>query len=192
VRYWLLSILPVLTWGSVPAGAGEPVAFTGEVIRVYVAADRVRVEGTYFFTNRTEATRSQPVIYPLPVDPLHPFPHEITVFAAGETLAATKDGHNVRFFLTLPPGRETSFVVDYEQLCLDSTACYIVTTTGTWRRPIDRAEFEIYVPEEIVLGEVTYAADATVARGKTLVYRFARRGFTPDRDLCLSWHRRGN
>jgi hypothetical protein len=167
--------------------AQGPVSFDREVIRVFLSEESIRVEGTYVFTTSAPRGGRQALHYPFPVDSLHPFPDIIAVRSGEDTLRFSRAGDGVRFTISLPPNRETTFDVDYEQRCLQPHGCYILTTTAAWERPLKRADFEVHVPDAIRLVSSTYDMEEMRGGEGGRVYTFSRTEFMPDTDLCLSW-----
>jgi hypothetical protein len=165
------------------------VRFEREFIRVVVKANGIRVEGTYVFANDSPAPLAAPLFYPLPVDSLHPWPTSIGVYSAdGEEVEFSRsrpDG--VRFRVELPAGGHGSVRVVYEQPSLDGSACYILTTTSAWHRPLERADFEIVVPAGVEIESMAYEADDVVVRENDRVYILTREQFMPAKDLCMRW-----
>ncbi|MDH3197094.1 MAG: hypothetical protein OEO21_02535 [Candidatus Krumholzibacteria bacterium] len=187
-RVFLLSaLLCGLVVCRVDTALAQAVTFVRERIRVFVEPSAIAVDGTYYFT--TTASEPHPVglYYPLPVDSLHPFPDSIRVVCEGDTLVHRRVRDGAAFTVELAPERLTAVIVGYRQMCRDSSGCYILTSTSAWRLPLERADFEIYVPPGIELLSLTYDAQATVRDDGVTVYRFSREQFRPDRELCMRW-----
>ena len=174
---------------ALPLSAQRPLSFDRECIRIFIEDGRVRVEGTYFFFNHTDVARSQPVLYPFPVDSLHAYPDWVAVTSSSDSLAFTRRGNSIQFFVGLSAMGESAFTVTYEQRCFEPSACYIVTTTAGWHRPLKQADFEIHVPDRFTLDSINYDLDDERVEVGERVYRFSRMDFLPERDVCLRWRR---
>ena len=166
------------------------VVFEREHIKMMVNAAGIRVEGLYIFTNNGSAPHHQGLFYPFPVDSLHPEIEDIAVTVEGDTIAFQRVGDGVGFFIDIPSRASLSFVVSYEQNSLDSSACYILTTTTAWERPLERAAFEIHVPGHLKLQWVSYDVDSESESRGTTIYEFVREDFMPEKDLCVRWRSR--
>jgi hypothetical protein len=195
---WLL--LPGVILGAAaaiavgPPAAGEApiqpgMRFEREHIRLWVQPAGVRVDGTYHFRNEFSTARVVPLLYPFPVDASHPWPTRIVVSSAtGDTLPFSRPCSDaILLRVEMPAGGVGSIRVVYDQPSLDGTACYILTTTRVWERPLDRADFEIHIPSGIELESIAYDVDEMVERPTERVYLFRREGFMPTQDLCVSW-----
>jgi len=185
----LLAALAAQVASAQPEVREPEVRFEREFIRIAVKADGIRVEGTYVFKNDSPTPRVAPLFYPLPVDSLHPWPTFIGVYSAdGEEVEFSQprpDG--VLFRVELAAAGHGRVRVVYEQPSFDRSACYILTTTSAWRRPLERADFEIVVPADIEIESLTYEADDLVVRENERVYVITREQFMPAKDMCMRW-----
>lgn len=187
VLYFLVALLVL---SAVAIASSQTVTFERERIKVFVEESAIRVEGTYYFSTSSPTNHAQGLYYPFPHDSLHPFPSVILVRSEGDTLSHRRVQDGVAFTVRLRPDGPTVLEVFYEQLCLDGSACYILTSTSMWRRPLERADFEIYIPSDLELRSMTYTADETIQNDDGEIHRFTRTQFQPERDLCLHWRQR--
>jgi hypothetical protein len=87
----------------------------------------------------------------------------------------------------MPASGGATVKVVYEQPTLDGSGCYILTTTGEWKRPLARADFEVLVPPAIELESMSYDAERVVDTPQGRAHRFGRENFMPKKDLCVRW-----
>jgi len=172
--------------------ARPEVVFAAETVKVFVAEDRIRVEGTYVLTTTSSAEHLQRLVYPFPLDSLHLFPSDIAVTVEGQPVDFQQTDSAILFSIPLSASRPTSFRVVYGQPCLDNSACYILTSTAAWKNPLQHAAFEVHVPSKFELTWIAYEVDDDVDQGAESVYRFVRNNFMPDKDLCIRWRTREN
>lgn len=184
------AITVLISTGAANAQERRPIVFDSEVIRVTLSADRLHVDGTYFLLNANATDMSQRLFYPFPLDDQHAFPDSITVTSLSPQLAPIpfiyrREG--ISFDVLIPASGTAAFQVIYEQPCSVSEACYILTSTAAWKRPIARASFEIHVPKDLELVSCAYEVGEPRAVDGMLVYEFSFDDFMPTRDLCLRW-----
>jgi hypothetical protein len=172
------------------APAGPEVVFKAETVKVFVADGAVRVEGTYIFTTTSSSPQVAGLFYPFPIDSTHFFPDSILVSSSGHTLRFRNVENGIFFSIPLSADHLTTVEVAYYQPCLDNTACYILTSTAAWTKPLESANFEIYVPSDLDLIWMAYEVDDVAEDDDMVVHRFGRRDFMPDKDLCLRWQAR--
>lgn len=166
------------------------VVFQAETVRIFVSVDAVRVEGTYHFTTASTSPLVAGLFYPIPVDSMHFFPDSIRVISDGHLLPYREVEDGIIFDLRLSKGRVTTAHVHYRQPCLDNSACYILTSTAAWTQPLESADFEIHVETNLELSWVAFEIDEVTKDKNKEIYRFSRRDFMPDKDLCLRWRER--
>lgn len=169
----------------------SPVRFVRERVVVEVAEDHTRVVGTYVFRNTSDGPRDEPMFCPFPIDRGHLYPSQVEVEEQrGDSLAplgfASRD-MGVAWRLWLDAGEERVVRVEYTQRTLARRAVYIVTTTKLWRRPIERAEFEVRVPAALRGVRLSFEPDRVESAGDTVLYLMTREQFMPDEDLVVTW-----
>lgn len=183
--------LPSSRAGAQGRDPGGGVIFARERILVLVERDAVTVEGTYVLRNTSPRSRMQSLFYPFPVDSTHPYPDSMSVRQGGRNVPYRRTAGGVSFAVEIPARDVAGFRVSYRQTSLDASACYILTSTAAWGRPLESADFEIAVAPGLALEEVSYDVSEVVRadtdRDGTRRYRMSREDFMPDRDLCLRW-----
>lgn len=182
-----LSLITFAVSTGSPA-SGQTVDFIREHVSVSVSADSIVVDGTYLLRNPVPRNRIQPLSYPFPVDSTHLFPDSISVTYRQKPVEFTVQEDRITFSLEIPAGERAGFRVVYRQACLDNSACYILTSTSIWGKPLQSADFVISLTGEIVLDWISYEVEKDKKRVQT--YTFGRDDFSPDRDLCLRWRRK--
>lgn len=183
--------------GCKPEPAG-PVHFAREEISVRVRLDEpdydddriigtVEVLGRYHFVCAAEDTVTALMSYPFPVDSFQGFPDSVAL--PGHRFELTDSA--ARFVMRFPPRTESSFEAWYRQPLYRTEARYIVTTTRHWRRPLDRAQFEVTVPAGLPDARLNYRPDSTRLTDSTLTWFFTRLRFYPSEDVIVRWSERG-
>ncbi|MEJ2721296.1 MAG: hypothetical protein P8181_09165 [bacterium] len=170
--------------------AAGPVRFEREAITVWVTPDAIRVEGAYTFVNTLPVSFSQGLFYPFPIDSLHPDVNNVSVHMGGSALEFKRMSKGVGFTIMLPASGSGTAIVSYEQSALDSSGCYILTSTSAWDAPLEEARFKVHIPDTLELIDSSYEFDRVTAQDGERIYRFVRTDFLPETDLCLRWRRR--
>jgi hypothetical protein len=146
------------------------------------------VKGNYFFRN--EANREiRPVIY-FPVgtaaveksidtliafdvaDPEHPF----TVLVQDSV---------AHFEMKLPPDSRKQVVIYYRQRHDGHRARYILTSTQTWKRPLEYASYRLIAPKEIVISRFSLGPPKVSDFGTMQIYSWEKKNFMPAEDFRL-------
>lgn len=179
----LVSFIASSSFGS----TRREVTFERESIIITVGVRKINVEGTYTFRNSSTEMQILSLLYPFPVDSLHPFPTLIRVTTHGEIVPFDRMGQTVHFLINIEADSCKEIVVRYEQVCLDSSACYILTTTSAWDKALDVADFEIKIPEDITLEWTSYEIEQMIKTQGEMSCKFSRKHFMPTKNLCIRW-----
>lgn len=206
-RWWW--VLPALLFaagpGGRPAGAavappgadrrpsGLPLEFDSEFVRLVIRGDSLEVEGLYDFVCRSAAPRFVPMLYPFPVDDRLGGARMVSLAARDSTGAwrplafeavPTLPGAAWR----VPIGWADTLRVRaiYRQALRGRYARYIVTTTGSWSRPLRIARFEIALPDRARPTRFSYPF-APAGPGTMGLYRYEAADFQPARDIEVEW-----
>jgi hypothetical protein len=165
-----------------PVSVG-PVHFAREEIAMDIRPGVLEVRGMYHFTSSAKEPLIASVLYPFPLDSLHPFPDSIDIRGHG----FQRQDSGVSFQMRFRPGAEDSFFAYYRQPLKAKSATYIVTTTRKWNRPIDVAQFRVTVPAGFRDVKLTFVPDSVVKSDSAVSYFFTGRRFFPDRDVTVTW-----
>ena len=99
----------------------------------------------------------------------------------------TKQEQGISFAITCKAADTTEVIVLYKQRVKNQSGRYILTTTGAWGRPLVNSRYTVSIPQTLTLAYMSYECDTVVKSGSSLVYRFFKKQFMPDRDLSFTW-----
>jgi hypothetical protein len=182
IAHCLLASL-ALTGGCRKAEPPGPIHFAREEISMDIRPGTLELRGMYHFTCTARDPLIAGMFYPFPIDSTHLYPDSIEL----PGYRFTESDSGVSFRMRFRPGTEDSFFAYYRQPLRANSACYIVTSTRKWNRPIDLARFRVTVPASFQGVQLTFKPDSTVRSDSTVTYYFARRRFYPDRDVIVTW-----
>lgn len=172
------------------------VDFFKEEITLKVTDYLVLVEGVYYFLNNTDREMVFPVIFPFYVDSLSLYPHFIDAYIVSENMTAklefehTKSYKGIKLGIPLKPGEVTTWHLDYRQKLKAPQARYILTSTGTWSKPLEEATYYFIVPETFTDVKTWPEADTIYTVDQTRVYKAMRHNFMPTKDMEIFWERK--
>ena len=135
----LVIALVALTGGGDAVASGYPLRFDGEVVRLFVEADSLRVEGHYHFRCGESAARAVTLLYPYPADSLLGGARTLRLEARAPggdwqplTFAEMPGRSTVRWLVPLDLAEQLELRTTYRQALRGRYARYIVTTTAAW------------------------------------------------------------
>lgn len=170
------------------AGFYPIVRFTEEQIDIDVYPDHVWVKGIYVYRNPFPFQVIQGFSIPLPIDSNHPSPVMLSV----EQLSPIKKQIPLRFLcgkhrfnLTFSPKDEITLIVRYRQHSPHKNASYILTSTKSWKRPL---EFGLYrlIPEGVKIISSSYPLESKKSSISGILF-FQHDTFMPRTDWHFSW-----
>jgi hypothetical protein len=170
---------------------GSGIEFAAERVELDLSPTGLRVRGTYWLRNRTDAATTVGIQYPILAGATRPAPDHVEV--DGRRVATSRpDGAQhpqARFPVPVSPRALTCFVVTYTQTHSGRRAGYMVTSARRWLAPLTRAVFVVRHPAS--MGQVTLSLkpDHVLRRdgGRTVEQVVVRQPFAPNRELELSW-----
>jgi hypothetical protein len=176
---------------STDSAPPSPVRFYREYVVVEPSENATRVSALYYFRNESDRPVRQAIRYPFPVDRFHLYPRVIRVWdKKGDDLSPmgfVRGDTYANWVMDLEAHGEKVVRVDYMQEIRRPRAVYIVTTTQTWKVPIEVAEFEFRVPAALDSVSLSFEADRRTVEGDTIVYYAKYTDFMPDADLIVTW-----
>lgn len=175
------------------SGYFTTVRFDRERIEVQVERGQIQVQGLYHFTNASWLPAVVRLRVPFPVDRDHLQPEVLTLCEAaedGRELAEIRPlmrGGDVMLRLVFRPRQAKWLRVDYAQRTRVANGCYLLTTTRTWRRPMQRADYVLRLPRDFELASSNYPVSLALAPGQWKVYSFSKTNFYPGQEWEFAW-----
>ena len=180
--------------GSLLIRPTSSVDFYQEEITLTVDDSLARVEGVYHFRNNTGHDLVKPVIFPFYIDSVTQYPHEIEVFY----IDSIGERQNIEFKerpergciairIPLAANPENIWYLNYGQKISSKRAVYIITSTATWKKPLEQGTYTFITPQ--YFNEVTVWPEAdTIYTTDSLTYRqCAKQSFMPMREMEIIW-----
>ncbi len=191
----VLLLLSILCIYSTTRGILLGIHFAREKVYLSIFEDHILVRGHYFFINERGKPTKAKIVYPFPIDSTMFFPDSIRVSQVGEGGTEVLIPYRIReksidFGIELPPGSSREIVTRYRQEVRGSVARYILTSTRSWGRALEEAEFFIDVPDHLEIESLSYDAFSLWRSDGKQVYYMRRENFLPDVDLIVSWKKK--
>jgi len=162
--------------------------FTAEKLTFTIRSNAVEMSGNYFFTNRTGQSVQMPVVYPFCVNDQQAFPDSVSVHLAdGSPLTFRRRDNNLLFSVPLAEKGGTEIIIYFRQPVNQSRFEYILTSTRSWSKPLESADFLIQVPLTLNLTNLSFPYERIDTTGNFQVYHLHFEDFYPDRNLIFRW-----
>jgi hypothetical protein len=170
-----------LCWGNIAE-------FKREIVQINIAEGKAEVTGKYW-VKAIKAPARLKIFYPFPRDNYF-YPDEISVIYNDTQkldMTVNRDSQGVCFELILPDTNTVPFTVSYSQRLKGNEFRYILSTTKSWGKPLEIAEFIINVPISLKRQSISYQPDNVEINERTLRYLIKREKFWPEQDLIITW-----
>jgi hypothetical protein len=153
-------------------------------------SDTFYVNGLYYYRN-TDAVAIKRVLF-------YPFPENPSMDEAGNlkarnltidkekdiTLRSNRNGAMIG--LEVAPKDTAILQVQYSQKVNGNQAEYIITTTKSWGRPLDVANYILRVPEgQYIIDSLSYKPDTCFHPRGEYVYVFSKKNFMPEKNIII-------
>ncbi len=187
-RWLQITLLPFLFLNIEYVHAQTPI-FLGEDLVFYVSDSLCVMRGEYHFMNPSEEAVKTRLFYPFPVTEQLPFPDMIEVLSleTGNHLPVRGADKGVSFALEIDAVSEANIHVEYWQVAEANIFEYILTSTQTWSRALEWANYEIHVPEHLQLEYCSLGIDTSWVDIEEVVYLISREKYRPVKDLKIRW-----
>lgn len=171
-----------------PLQAQTPV-FLGEDLVFHLNDSLCVMRGEYHFLNPSMTPLKPRLFYPFPVSKSLPFPDEVNVISleTGALLPLLGSKNGVSFILEIEDQSEASIQVEYWQSAKSQAFKYILTSTQSWGRALEWANYEIHVPDHLQLEYCSLDIDTSWAEIEKTVYAVSREQFLPTQDFEIKW-----
>lgn len=177
-----------LLWFAASGAAWPIVGFPAEEITVTVHPSYIEVDGRYLYANPWPMPVDQGFGLPFPVDEAHPTPLPVRLSLADQkTALPIKHLLGSRYFnVSFAPQQNREVDLYYRQEAHDNTATYILKTTQSWGRPLEKGVYRL------VLRDVkNVRSNFPLTQVKPDLFVFEQRNFMPSTDWTLSWEPTG-
>ncbi len=169
--------------------SAQQVQFFREKIEFRVRTLSCTVTGTYYFKNPTSDSISVPIFFPVALNDSLPYPDlvQITDLASRQKLSFHLLRRGFAFSLRMAPRSVSVIQIFYRQNTPFRHMEYILTTTRHWNRPLAKAEYFIYLPEDCRLVQVNYPFKQFSFAYGLPGYYYSKNQFMPNHNLIFKW-----
>ena len=167
---------------------GQDVSFYKENITMKIEGDYFYVSGTYYF--RTVSDSSIVLFYPFPIDSIYGEVDTLLIFNlnANKKIEPLETRSNGSVFkVDFGNEQETAILISYRQKLIGNRAEYILTTTASWRQPIEQADYQLIVPDSLNITYFSFKPDKSQPVDDEIIYYWSRRDFMPRMNMVFEF-----
>lgn len=171
------------------ATSGQNLEFYREDIVFILNKNFVETDAAYHFCNVGESDIKTVLFYPFPDNTLKLIDSiKIEDLRTNVSIPFRKADSGLYFMIYVKAFAQSAYKVYFRQNLKDGHFKYILTTTSTWRRPLDQASYELHVPISISIDTLSYSPDTSFTSQKTQYFMWKKKDFMPDKDFEVFFH----
>ena len=189
MKFLILCFL--LFFASFEISFAQDIEFFREDIKFEISDDYFIVEGDYYFCNVGEKTIMQVLFYPFPFGVEYCNVDTISVINLQTKLSVLRNFNykGASFIIKIKPYGIEKYKIFYKQKLLGNKAEYILNTTKLWKKPLEKANYELLVDVNRIIDSVSYLPDSLAEIGNYHHYYWKKNDFMPDKDFEIYFNK---
>jgi len=149
-----------------------------------MSKNQVTTDAQYHFCNVGGKEIKTTLFYPLPENTMELIDSLVIWDMKTNEVIPYREGKSGVFFgINVDAYGQAAYRVFYQQWIKDKHFKYILTSTGTWGKALEFANFELQVPEYLKVDSLSYPPDTSFIQDNVQYYLWKKKDFMPDRDF---------
>lgn len=162
----------------------QDLQFYREDIVFKASAGNVITDATYNFCNLSEKNFKAPLFYPFPENTRELIDSILVIDLKADTALPIREGRSGVFFpISVKAYGQAAYRVYFRQKLIEKKFTYILTSTETWGRALEFANFELQVPKELSIDSLSYPPDTSFIKNDIHYYFWKKKDFLPKKDF---------
>jgi len=177
----------VFTIGSLSA---QNLSFYKENITMKIEGDYFYVTGIYYL--QYSGQEMSTLVYPYPIDAQYGEVDSVKIYdlSSNEYIEPVYNKKSGTVFII--QGNSTGGIIlqiSYRQKLLANKAEYILTSTITWGKPLDKADYQLIIPKDYMIVNFSIPPDESIINEKEKVYYWSKEYYMPDRNMVFEFEK---
>jgi hypothetical protein len=184
MRTFLISLALLLSLSAV----SQSLEFFREDLVFTLDSNFFTVSGDYYFRNPGEQAGTFSIVYPVPYNGPGKSVDTIVVMddeSHNQFIPVTVHDTLCMFQVQVSAKGIKRLTISYRQKHKDNQACYILTTTRQWGKPLEQASYELVMPAYLEILESSYPPDSHSDFGDAVIFHWRKTDFMPDKDFLF-------
>jgi hypothetical protein len=166
----------------------QSLQFYREDIVFNVSEYQVTIDAQYHFCNLSEKDIKTSLFYPFPgntrelIDTL-----DIRDLKTDQFISYRDGKAGVFFVISVPAYSQAAYRVYFRQRLEEKHFTYILTSTESWGRSLEFANFKLLIPVTLSIDFLSYPADSTFIQNDIRYFIWKKKDFMPDRDFEITF-----
>jgi hypothetical protein len=162
----------------------QDLQFYREDIIFKVSEEYVVTDATYHFCNLGDKDIKTPLLYPFPANTMELIDSIVVNDVKADTVIPTREGRSGVFFpVSVKAYGQAAYRVYFRQKLKEKKFTYILTSTETWGRALEFANFELQVPIGLSIDSLGYLPDTSYIQNDIQYFLWKKKDFMPEKDF---------
>jgi hypothetical protein len=163
---------------------GQALQFYREDIVFSLTNNNIETNAIYHFCNVGDKDIITPLFYPFPDNTIELLDSIIIKDALTDSVIHHRPGKSGIFFdISIKSYSQGSYRVFYRQRLTDNHFKYILSSTKSWGRALEFANFELLVPADMEIDSMSLPPDTSYLYQNVRYYLWKKKDFMPERDF---------
>jgi hypothetical protein len=164
----------------------QDLQFYREDIVFKISAENIVTDATYNFCNLSGKNIKTPLFYPFPENTRELIDSIVIKDVKPDTVLSFREGRSgVLFPISVKAYGQAAYRVYFRQKLTEKKFTYILTSTETWGRALEFANFELQAPIELSIDSLSYPPDTFYIQNDVQYYFWKKKDFMPERDFVV-------
>jgi len=167
------------------------IEFFKEYLRFELQDGCFIVAGNYYFRNTSNRDIQATLFYPIPRDSMLGSYDSVEVkdsSQAPDSLVTAIREKGFFFNVEIGANSTAKYTISYRQKLLGNRAKYIFTTTKSWGKPLEKADFLLTFPKTLKIDFLSILPDSLREYEDTYTLFWTRENFMPQEDFVVHYH----
>jgi hypothetical protein len=166
----------------------QTLQFYREDIVFKMSENQVTTDAQYHFCNTGGKDIKTTLFYPLPDKTMEQIDSLVIWNMKTNDVIPYREGKSGVFFgVSVIAYGQAAYRVYFSQWLVDKKFRYILTSTESWGRALEFANFELQVPVRLKIDSLSYPPDSTVIQNDMRYYFWKKKDFMPEEDFVLGF-----
>ena len=162
----------------------QDLQFYREDIVFQVFEDVAVIDARYYFCNLGEEDINKVIFYPFPENTIELIDSLVIIdLKTNRAISFRKSKSGVFFGISVSGYGQAQYRVYFRQWLSGKKFKYILTSTESWGRPLEFANFELQAPAYLTINSLSYPADSSFIQNNVQYLFWKKKDFMPDKDF---------
>jgi hypothetical protein len=187
-----LILIFLILIGTIKISTAQNIEFFREDITFEITDNSFIVDGIYYFCNVGEKPVNQILYYPFSAGSDYGEVDTISVInlKTKSNVLRKFNNNGASFVISIEPYNIDKYKIFYRQKIFKNKAEYILNTTKSWKKPFEKANYELIMGIDYIIDSASYIPDSVEIIGDFQHFYWNKQDFMPDRNFIIYFNKK--